>query len=657
VKASGLLSGDIENQWCPLVNHGYYYEYEDQRYLFSDDSKIVYPSRLGVVPATSFNKIVLSSFPKLGIPIVARQLEWNETTGAYDDYLVLEKKTYFTGQKQLDGSRLSTWDGTNILWSNVDQTKNEFILLNDILYFNKQYVTAVTETASSGIQTHQIIHSSFAPIDSTSAITVATVNPNTLVSTSWTVEAEGSTLVGNEVAVDRDLGLFTFGNFDGSGNTIPSGHLINLSYYKTLQVEYEPAETGNTILGIETNINPIYRTSSKGFVTLKDTEEDPYTIVLSTNLPKISGNTYGPLYLGNPLTRLIATVEDKNGDTLEGELVTFGVTSVPFLGTFGGAALDETIEIPTGPTGQAIAPFIPPHSINDLSEYVDYAHFAISGVNTVLSTETLNIQSSLADIRLYEVFLDDPIQGYLNTAIAEDAATQLTDFYTKYLSSGSITGATATKAWEDYFRMTWNLARPMLFTGQEGQGRRQLVATTSTNYLNPSRAYQPPAVGPLVPLSVDNFSPTVNNITFPGKLPIPAGSAPAGMYTPSGIIWGYMVEAPTSITFQAAVYSSKLDKVLLSNELTLKVAAPPYMDGTTVLATLSDASIAEISSALAAHVAASGYAGTIPFGWRLPSSTVTVAGALNGVTFVDMNSSIVGDPFTPPNIPGSGCWY
>ena len=662
VEASGLINGEIENQWCPLLNHGYYYEYENQKYLFSDDSVIVYPSLAGVVPAQARNLILLSSYPKLGVPIVARQLQWIESEDLYEDYLVLEKKTYFTGQKQLDGTRLSTWDGSNILYSNIDQTKDEFVLLGEDLIFTKQYVSHIAETAASGIQSHQIVHSSFAPIDSTAALVVSSTNPITHIVTSWTVVSEGETLSGNQVAVDYDLGLFTFGNSDGSGTVVPLGNSILLSYYKTLRVEYESTGTEDSILGIETNINPIYRTSNEGFVTLKDAEEYPYSIVLSSNLPVLPSGLSGPLYLGSPLARLIATVKDKNGNTLEGEFVTFGVTSSPFLGTFGGAALDETIEVPTDANGEAIAPYIPPQSINDLSEYIDYYGFAQSGVNTVLSTSSLSIQGNLADVRLYEIFLDDPIQGYLNTAIAEDAPTQLATFYNTYLSTSNITGGTANSAWEDYFRMAWNLARPLLFTGQEGQGRRQLVAVTSTNYLNPDGAFQPPAFGPIVPLEVWQKGPTNCNIKFPGNLPIPSGSLlpePSGspIPGPSGSLWGYMVEAPANITFQAAVYSSKLDKVLLSNELTLRIQAPPYMDGTTILATLSNSDIAEISSALVAHVTASGTGGTIPFGWRLPSSNVTVAGALNGVTFIDINSPLVGDPFTPVDIPGSGCWY
>jgi hypothetical protein len=144
------------------------------------------------------------------------------------------------------------------------------------------------------------------------------------------------------------------------------------------------------------------------------------------------------------------------------------------------------------------------------------------------------------------------------------------------------------------------------------------------------------AVGPFQPVNVENPSEGVYDIVFNTsayQLPQPPASN-TGPLLPSGTLHNYFVVAPTSVDVQAYVINHRLNRVVDSNEISIQLKIPPYLSGLWTIDAINQNHINEISSLLTGMVA-SGQ--RVPLGFRLRSSTVTLAAALDGVTFLDMN--------------------
>jgi len=73
VISSGLSTDGIYDVWAPRLNHGYYYDYDQENYLFGDDSEVAFATYSGVLQGvvgvpTAPNVVYLSSTPKVGVP-------------------------------------------------------------------------------------------------------------------------------------------------------------------------------------------------------------------------------------------------------------------------------------------------------------------------------------------------------------------------------------------------------------------------------------------------------------------------------------------------------------------------------------------------------------------------------------------------------------
>ena len=655
VSGSGLSGEGIQQKWSPVINHGYYNDFNERAFLFSDDSEVVYLTHSGVVPESlyladsGFNQTLLTSTPKVGVPIAAEGFEWDNNEGKYKLAVSLSSKTEFTGIRNVSGVRASTYDEVNdvFLWNNIDRTQQEFIpLLTEDpvrLIFNSQYVVSGVDNPlglSDGSH-NKIYHTQFAPIDNSTALQVFSYTPPSGSPTYWTPVPSSGTLTGYEVGIDYDLGILRFGETNLPAQPVPaSGDYIGSRYWRTLRIEWEPEGLGDTVTAIETSTNPVYRRTSQGFVYLSNTVEDPSSIVLSSLSPQISLNNYGPLSLGNIPSAVVASVTDRNGNALEDQIVTFYISSNPPVGSFGASLLE--VEGPTGSDGTATAFYLPPRSIDDLGEVVTYSGFTTSGPQTTLQTSTLSIEGLPDDVYLYKVYVDDPLQGYLDTTTSGDAISQLKAFYTKYFQDESIYGTTGLSTaggitasgdailWEDTHRMMWDLARP-LFYGNGSPGRRQLVVAASATMLNPF-TFQPGAIAPVQPISVSDIGGGKHNIVFDSILDSPLASAPSR----SGSLYGYFLVAPTNVALQASVWSTRLQQPIYSNKIYLHLTIPSYLNGVWIVDTINRNERDEIAGLLLSHLTASGQ--RVPLGLRLKSSHVTLAAALDGVTFLDVNS-------------------
>jgi hypothetical protein len=433
-----------------------------------------------------------------------------------------------------------------------------------------------------------------------------------------------------------------------------------VDYWKTFRVEFEPEETRDNALTGEASLNPIYRHTGQGFVFLDTAETHPESIVLTADLPILGTNRYGPLYIGSNYASLTATVKDSKGQLLENQSVTFKITSSALRGGFG--SVGSTATGVTDEVGEARAYYNPPRTIDDIGETVPASGYSVNSSpsgygsavteTTTLRTNTLDIESDLNDIFLYEVTIDDPLVGWQETSINDDLDTQKARYYQTFFAEHGIYGPTGITTvsglttdksidWEETHREVWKLAKPVFFDGTEGKaGKKTLLATTDSSSVDP-HTYTYSTTAPFQPIDIIDVGDTKFDVVFDTStfdLPVPSGSLP----TASGTLYGYYVVAPTEVSVQASVFNKRLNRNILSNTVDLKLQIPPYLSGVWVIDAINNTHINEIS-ALLASVTASGQ--RVPLGFRLRSSNVTLAAALDGVTFLDVNPTYNADVF------------
>lgn len=672
VTTSGIGNNNLLDDYVPEINHGYYYKYKEERYLYSDSSSIVYPSYSGVINEL-YNYVLLLDDPKTGIPIKARKFKWNNSNGVYELLKEYEKKVHFTGLRDDDLIRQDTFDNNNnILWDLVDNTEDEFIVTySGITYpeliFNKQIVEEIGEITQSGIPAlknedydyytedfnldfvgyangivDEVFHTTFSPIDITMDCRVFTWNSVNDIQ-EWNVVTSGENIGINEVYLDKDLGLVQFGSSQPS-----IGSKVGIYYWNTAQVEYEPNNTIDTIKGYEVSLNPILRSSGRGFVYLNTYEDVPFNINLSAELATIQTDIYGPLYIGNTFAKIIAEVKDQQGNYIEGIPVTFEITSVPISGSFSG---NSTIETITASNGKAKAFYNPPESVSELGEYVTSGEINNSPSypapitqTTSLFVQELNLAisdyESPEDIYLYQVHANDLTTGILYSGIDfNNEEETIAEYYRNYFTteesiygklglttSGTIDDSTIT--WEEAHRELLNLVQPIWFNSlsNNSSGRKLIVTEYDTTAVNPHNITQSGAWIPKEPIEVVDRGSTFELIYDTSSVEFPL---------PSGLLQSYFVCAPVYITVQASTYNAQLNKMIYSNEISIKLDIPPYMNGTWLIDGINSMNYEEINSLLTAAMEGR----KLPLGFRLRSTSVTLGAALNGVTYLDVNHS------------------
>ena len=696
--SSGLNSAGVLNEWAPKINHGYYYDYEDENYLYSDDSEIVYLTCSGVAHS-GFNKVGLLSKPKVGVPVSVVRYSWDNEIGKYSIALKAQKKIHFTGELQDDNTRLETWDDRKgiIIWDNIDDTYPEFIVLDSgvtpttpEVIMNGQFcdvypsLTTYEELGYSTGTPTQTFYTTFSPIDSSMPINVVSYVTATGVITTWSGIPSSGILTSGlyQVKVDYDLGILEFGvNVSGvlpSGINAPSGgDTVAVRYYPSMKVEYEPEESNDYIIAHEVTLNPVYRQQGRGFVYLQTAVQDPASITLSADLPVLGTDVFGPVYLGNTVAPLIATVFDSQGDVIEGQTVTFFITSDPAPGSFGSTGDSTTAR--TNLVGQARAYYTPPASIDEIGEYVEYENYSTNSSptepagathTTTLRTTNLLIQGDLSDISVYQVLINDASQGWLDPSLdptdteAQEASYLEKWFYDEQLygrlglvssgvnlsivSSGVVTSGAVN--WEITHREAWDLLRPTIFDTSEANGKKVLASVLDATAINP-HTFTAGAVAPFRPSLVNSAGDNEYDLVFDTtvyRLPPPTASQSVA---PAGILHSYFVVAPTSIEIQASVYNERRGVTILSNTIQLRVNVPPYLNGTWTIDAINETHISEILGLVASGLS---IGQKVPLGFRLRSTNITLAAAVNGVTFLDVNPDYNAQIWDEDQVAGSG---
>jgi len=681
VPSSGLQTRSLYNIWAPEIQHGYYYDFEDEGYLYSDDSEVAYPTYSGITTASEnynltisgFNQVDLDSIPQVGVPVRAEQYEWNPNLGKYDLFDRYRKKILFTGQRDDDLVRQDTYNTVTgvTYWSLIDQDEKEFQVIYSgvsdggpvVALFNQQAGSEVGSPALEQLgisdgSAGQQFHLKYSPVDNSQGVLIysSTTIPDSVSYSgisSWESIPFSSGLAVDQVKVDYDLGILEFGDPDLSDqNTPAAGNYILANYWKTFRIEYEPQASSNTIIATEANINPIYRRSGQGFVYLSTELEDPSTIELTAQLPEIQTDVYGPLAIGNAYAPIIATVKDRRGDVLEDQEVTFYITSVPAPGSFG--TLASTSSSVTDEFGEARSYYHPPRGVNEIGENITAAGHSIdntpiyTGVTqtTTFHTENILVEGDVDDIFLYQVQVDDALQGFMETTLDQDSSTvQTTEYYRQFFTNESIYGSTGmdiggsgaittgAKDWEYNHREVRNLPLPSIFQTDMGMGRKVIVSAYDGQALNPhtfaSGCYIPMQPIDVIAAGGGEYDVIFDTSTY--EIPVPSGTLGP---VPSGILHSYFLVSPTTVTLQASVYNERRNQDILSNTIDVKLSIPNYLSGLWVLDQINQVHIDEVSATLSGIIANDQ---KVPLGWRLRSDNLALAAALDGVTFLDIN--------------------
>lgn len=662
-----LHTGFIKNR-IPKVNHGAWFDHSKEYYLYSDYIRSQYP--LFGILMTGLSYVDMAEFPKEGVPITARTYTWDADQEEYATFIDYKKQVYFTGSKPTPTSaRLSTWNPNTktIITGNIDDVKNEFVLLYEgystpRIVFNKDVIVAVGENVVSGANllnleemgladgsNNQIFHTKYSPLDKTQDIEVFTYTSDINTYQEWTVRLnEELTGSGFECKVDSDLGIIQFGNTD-DGDVIPpdTAHVL-VRYSYTVDVSYETPDTNfiHSARNKQAEVNPMLRFNDRGFIFIGRSEEIPASISLEADAELISLNSYGPADIGNALVALRATVLTGAGNPVEHARVTFELLDTPNIGNFTNGIGE--IDTFTNESGVATGYYNTPNSIDDVSEFIPIAQYATSAGNTILTTQNIKVSTTQREVFLYSVWKDDPFQG-IDIGDNDDLdagliTPELSDFYKDFFTedeiygptgldsgSGDPSGALQTGAswWENRRRLLQALMTPTSYNRALRNGRKQIIAHWDATALDPHYDLAGAFV-PLAPTTIVNIGPdaTDNTVQYTGVVLTAPGT---------GDLDGYLLISPSNVSVRAFVYDEFSDKIIYSNTIDIQLRIPPALNGTVYIDDFNN-----IPANTVPYVLNSGDNGKmIPLGFKIRQTGVTLASAIQGVTYLDINEPAI----------------
>ena len=406
---------DETGVWVPTVHHGFFYTYGDEWYLYSDSHLTEFFTVTGVENGQQV--LTLSRAYKPTIPIQVRSFKYNRVLARHEIYRDFRKKVEFsdspTGPEfMLD---VSTNPPKLILDNVYDDEVGVSITLTASGTADPDDLVSLDIIGISNGEADQTFPLTYSPVDPDSALDIWTWGSSDRPS-QWTILdplddfTPGS---GLEVKVDKERGIATFGDYDiesaiGSGKIPSAGHRIGAHYTIGTEVKYEPADTTNEIQAYTADVNPIQSSISRGFIQVNTDFIEPASLTLSANLT-LSGSFY-QIELGNNVGELIANVIDAVGNAVNGQQVHFEILD-PIVGSFGGT-LTSTVAATDG-NGDASTLYTSPLTIDDAGNTtIEVFH---SGSDSVVLAEGLTVPTSLDSIYIYKVHESDEVLGIRDT--------------------------------------------------------------------------------------------------------------------------------------------------------------------------------------------------------------------------------------------------
>lgn len=641
-------------EWKPQINHGYFYLSEEEFYLFSDDSVIEYPTLSGVWISTVDNSITggstlgLDYTPKVGVPILARTFIWSEEDNRWKVSANYEKVTEFTAS----GIDLITQASEEIFWNNINSAKKEFLLDYSVtpprVIFNQIVSTLVGRvpvgtpsgadleamefigTTVSGI--NNIFFVDYSPVDREEDFILYGVDADD----NATLFTEAFTTISgvSEYIIDRDLGILTV-----SGD---SSNDLNLyaSYYKTVAVEYEPEYTRDTIEVIDADLNPLQKFSGSGFVFIQDQPQTLASITLEADLTLISANYYGPLEIGNTFTQLIATAVDQNGSPIENLEIFFELTTP-------NSEVRLQSSGRTNNLGKAFSTLVPPSTIDSLGNYTIDLSYPASG-QSHLRIEDYVPPSASEELFLFVVHTEDDILGI--------PKNDLLAFYEAYIQAqGTVPGQdkgpliTTTLSgdyswitgvyedfikWEIIHRAVNGMLTPTTYEADDiTTGKKTVIITSGSDAINPHTGTVPA----FVPVQPTSYSISDGGIDAYFDVTLPLVGDPYAFKS-------YQLVGPLDLSFIAYAVDEVRDITIYSNAIDVAVDVSDSGKGLHLIDTINELDADTLNAARFWDSEAEGVesvslstAGLLPIGWRIRSTGITIASALDRLTFLDIN--------------------
>jgi hypothetical protein len=463
----------------------------------------------------------------------------------------------------------------------------------------------------------------------------------------------------------------SFGGVYETKNFLSLGHRAAIRYKRGVQVDYEVEKTTDHFLETRTDINPLTGIAPKGFVHLRNKDQEPLSLTLSSELTETSLGVFGPLELGNLFSRLTCDVTGEDDELIEGHEVIFEMIGIP-VGSFGE---DETsITAVTNYQGKAFAIYSPPTSIDSLGKAT-----AIIGAN--LGSTDLYFDRLVATLDsplyLYQVLKEDDVLGI--------PVNKLNDYYADYLLEEQISYSDfATERDEEgNYRLANQLPTPTVYgSGEIAIGAKKIVLTSSSepDVINPHTGSFP---------NVTVLQPS--NITILSDTTIVRYDVELDPITNSGDFKSYFVATNGYVKFRAKAWNETRGVWVSSNEITVEITIPDSMNGVYISDDLSALPSGLLQRALnqteyntqrASLISGGSFvdldlqeeyliesdkfnsetpedyfdrtrsldsetlgrvevssaettSGVIPLGFRLKTSGITLASALNGIVFLD----------------------
>jgi hypothetical protein len=658
-----LLSIGFTNRRIPVVKNGFWYDHEKEYYLYSDYIHSQYALAGNVT--SGCNYVDLVEYPKEGVPILGRIYLWDSINEEYLIYKNYERKLHLSGTKPTPTSnRLSTWDNNSkqVIFANIDSSLDEFTVIYDgftlpRILFNKAVGIVVGNNVSVGndLLTLELVgtadgtdknlfNTKYSPLDKTQSIEVFTYTTNINSYQQWTTRLNTSLVhTGHECIIDTDLGTVQFGSVSDGDVIPPANAKVLIRYTATAEITYESNDSNMhlTAYNKKADVNPISHTNNRGFLIIKRQEDKIFNIALACDAPLISPDVYGPVDIGSILTKLTATVTKKNGNPIENTNVVFTILDTPITGNFTNGT--GSINTYTNHLGKAIAYYNPPNSIDQISEIIPLSQFSTSGGNTILTTTSMKVSSSMNETFLYSVWKDDPFQGIdIGDQATLDSGlltTELSDFYKQFFIDNEIFGPTGIDPdtgepsgllqsgaswWENRRRLFSYILTPVSYNRALRNGRKQIVATWSSSALDP-HFHETGAFIPLAPTSVVNVGTAVqNDIHYNGVTLTAPGT---------GDLDSYMVISTANLTIQASAYDEFLDKIIYSNIITIELKIPDALNGTYNITDINS-----VPPNTVPYILNTGDNGKIlPLGFKVRQTGNTLASAIQAVTYIDIN--------------------
>ena len=584
--SQSTLSG--QHHWSPEINHGYYYINNQEWYFYADQYLTEYFQETTV---TGTNQVLhLSHRPKPGVPVQVRRYQYERSEGKYLVDLDFRKKVEFTE---------SGTEPEFIVDTDYDPPHLE---LNGI--YPKQIGGPVTSFPAdinalellgySTEEDNQEFQLEFYPVDRAQPTEIWTWNNPVSGYQAWTIVSGLDSPTGNayEVYLDYDLGLIRFGNYDvntteGDGRVPPLGHKVGAYYHAALAVHYEPENTKDSILVLNStaNLNPIYASISAGFVQLNNSILEPDSIVLDADLPRINPFL---INLGNNVGELRATVRASNGVELEGYQVFFEILD-PIIGSFG-TSLESTSSI-TRAGGIARTNYNAPRIADDIGQATIEVEY--SGLDTTIYVNGLTDPGDVNSLSIYQIHEEDVVLGMPSGLVDT--------YYSDYLSEeGIVSGVEASQTWEVEHRSLYELPTPLTYAdGDLTTGKKTILLTykpESANVVDPNTGDYDGAVinvfSPLRPTTITDLSANdqarikldFENITL---------SAP----TVSGVK-SYFVVGDALTSLRAYTINPRTKQRVYSNTIQMKILIPRNLTGSYFADDLNELSALTIATLL-----------------------------------------------------------